>query len=245
MAGLLAMVVVVTACSGGGDDAVRLSSPPSPTPPASLSTTSAAPPSSLSTPSPAATAADGPTPHDVFETYKKALLARDGEAAAVTVSAGTIAYYEEMRKLALTGTRTEVKQRRLIDRLFVVVERVRVPVDELRSSDGRRLLILGVKEGWINAESVERLGVASFSTRGDQATARMAVGGETTPLEMIFRREGGQWRVDLTSLFPAMNFALQTLAKDAGISDDDLIFRSVEAVSGKAVDDSIYDQIPG
>lgn len=220
------VVGVLGGCSGGSDD--------DPT------TTTNASASSSTTPAQGATAEVDDEVRAAFETYRSALLAGDGAAAAAAVSAGTTGYFGEMQELASSAGPEEIGARPMIDRLFVTLVRVRVPRPQLLAMSGVDLLTYGVEEGLVGQETVSAVTLGTITIEGDTADATVVNQGKTTSGRFRFLEEGGAWKVDLLFLLNAADPALRQVAAAAGQDEDEFIFGRVAATTGKPVPPDIW-----
>jgi hypothetical protein len=179
-----------------------------------------------------------------FDGYRQALLDGDGERAAGLVTAGTVEYFEETRRLALEAPEAELRDRSLVDQLQVLTMRQQVPARVLRSTDGQELFAYSVQEGLVATEELRDLGIGEVTVDGDRATAEALSGGEKVALlRWQFAREDGRWKIDVTSLFSFVKTALERSAEDAGMSTEELILRSLEIASGKPVPPDIWEPL--
>ena len=90
---------------------------------------------------PDAGARDGEAPVTAaFKAYQAALLAKDGPRAAATLARPTIAYYQRMRDVALSGKAAEIKKLTVGDKLTILRLRVEFSAAELNASTGRASL---------------------------------------------------------------------------------------------------------
>lgn len=227
-AAALVLVALLAACSGGSD-----AGDPA-TPPAADGSTS-------TTPVDGARADDEQEVRAAFAAYRDALLAEDGAAAAGRVSGESVAYFDEMRSLAYNGDRASIGGRPMIDRLFVTITRLRVPRSELEALSGEGLLVFGVENGLIGADTVANIELGEIVIADDTATAAVVNRGQPTPGRFRFVRESGGWRVDLVFLLRAADAALRQAAVAKGQDQNELIFEQVAMTTGQPVSAEIWD----
>jgi hypothetical protein len=178
-----------------------------------------------------------------FERYKDAILEQDGERAAGLVTRNTLAYYGDMGDLAIDAGPEVVLGRRLVDRLTIATYRILLDVQSIRQMSARELFVFAVDEGLIGSRSdIAALEVGDITVSGDTAAANAVREGQETPLEWEFRREGEQWRLDLEALLAISNLVLQDLAREAGLTENQLIYQSLEATTGQRVTSEIWER---
>ncbi|MFN2589894.1 MAG: hypothetical protein ABR518_03900 [Actinomycetota bacterium] len=179
-----------------------------------------------------------------FRTYKQAVLSGNGEAAAGVVTADTIEFYDRIRALALSADSEAVHGYSMINRLSIAAFRLLVSADTLRSLSGRQLFAYAVEHGiGIDQEGVTGLELDGVDVFGNTAKAKVVVRGDETPLEVEFNKERGAWKFDIEGLLGFADLALQEAADKVGIPEDELIYRALEAGSGRHVDASIWDPL--
>lgn len=184
--------------------------------------------------------ADEKAVRDCFTSYKEAILSQRGSEAVERVNQATLDYYERMRGLALSAPEQEVRSLSTSDKMMVLLLRHRLPLDLLRGMNGRELFSYGVNQGWIGKEEVMQADLGTIRVSGDQATAVFIKGGQRTPLNYRFTKEGGQWKLDLTATMAIVNQALKQLIQERGVSEEEFLFEIMEAVTGKKVSPQIW-----
>ena len=186
----------------------------------------------------------GLAPRDVFPRYVAALQARDGDAAAALVTAGSLAREERLRDLALSSPAATVDALPPADRLAVLRLRHEFTADELRPLSGADLVRIAVEEAWSSPKPLAVLTVTGTQEAGDTAVLRVERAGEPVPVRLVLRREAGQWRLDLVELArgsdAALAEALALRAVRAGASEDEVIRWVIEDTSGHLVEKDLW-----
>jgi hypothetical protein len=188
---------------------------------------------------------------DLFDRYKSALLTGDGATASRLVDAETFAYFEDIKRLTLSGGEEEVRSRPFVDRLLIVTMRHELEPAKLEGMDLEGLLRHAIDAGWIGKQSIAQLGMGEVTVDGDEATAIAITPsqGTTTPaagdgLRYRFVRESSEWRFGFRSLVESINEMISQLTKQMGTDQDALIFLLVEQLSGRKVLPEIW-SLPG
>ncbi len=161
--------------------------------------------------------------HKAFETYTKAALAKDG-AAAQGVLAGTVStYYDDARKLALTGTDAQLTAIPPTQRLTVYVLRAEVEPAVLRDGKPEDLLRTSFDKGLVGENGIADLALGKVTVTGDTAVAPAVIGGQDAPYEVEFIRERGAWKVDIVPLMELADEGFTEAAKQQGTTIDSMI----------------------
>ena len=177
---------------------------------------------------------------DSFTSYKEAILSQRGSDAVENVNKATIDYYQRTKDLALRAPEQEVRNLSTYDKMMVLLFRHRLPLDLLSGMNGRELFSYGVNRGWIGREDVMESDLGTIRVSGEQASAQFVKAGKPLPLRYQFTKEGGQWKLDLTMLAPQIDLALKELIRQEGLSEEEFLFQTLEAVSGKKVSPQIW-----
>jgi hypothetical protein len=219
-------VLLAAALTGGAGCAREPSAEPVPL---SRSTPTASP--IEFTPAPGS-AVDQAAVAQVFVDYRKALLAKDGKTAASLMSSGTVAYYAKLKKLALTATEKQLRAQPLGHQLSVLVLRATLPAKAVRSASATQLVVLAVDSGLISEAVVRTLSVGTVKVAGDVATATMQKNGADGPLDMVFNRESGRWRLNLLPLLESTETALRQAASQESLSPARFVDSTLERQIG-------------
>jgi hypothetical protein len=193
---------------------------------------------------PAAPAGDAAV-REAYDRYAKALLAKDGRAAAAAVDRATIAYYGRVRDLALDGDATTVRKAPAVDKIVILRLRHQVGREAVERMDGAGVLAFGVENGWIDAGSVRNAKLGAVRVEGDSASGDLEVGGRVAPREFAwqFRREDGAWRISLVPTLRNAEPVLRQAAKQSGLDEDDFVLAVLEKVSDRPVPATIWDPL--
>lgn len=175
-----------------------------------------------------------------FDDYKSALIAQDGEAAAGVAAAATLDYYDEMRVLALTGTRREVEEMRLIDQLLALGLRHFLPPERLQDMDGFEVFAYAVDEGMISEYAVAKMEATEADVSGDRALLSVEIDGAEAPFTFVLVREDGSWKMDMTELLKVSDSAFQSLADQSGTSEDAFLMQLLTTMSGTKPSEDIW-----
>ena len=176
-----------------------------------------------------------------FESYRRALIEEDGEAAANRVSANTLEAYQGFRDLALSGSRSALEALPMVHRMQVLLFRHRIAPDALEAMTGRAAFAHAVDEAWVGSGGIDRLEVHHVSVRGDEAVANVGVGPRPSPDLFRFQREDGEWRLDLMPSLRSAEGALQQMAAARGVEENEFLLGMIGAMSGEAVTEALFE----
>jgi len=175
-----------------------------------------------------------------FAEYKAALKQRDGARAAAAISRNSLAYYDRMRALALSGTRAELGDLEGTERMLVLGLRLQAPGELLANGTPEELVAYAVTTEAITDTSVADTDLGEITTRGDLARGWVVVDGEPTQGVLQFAREGGRWKFDLEFAMKSSAGLIAAIASQNGVSEDDVILQLLEQGAQRTVGPEIW-----
>ncbi len=175
-----------------------------------------------------------------FDTYKAALLSKDGLKAAAIISANSLDYYDRMRKLTLTGSRQEVEGLSDVDKVMVLVLRVRAPRPLLETGSPAEMVKFAVDSGMIGAASVQRMDLGKITVKDKEAEGEIVSGGKPVGASFRFHREGESWKLDLEQATILGRGTFTALAKESGMTENELILKTLSVLAGKEIGEEIW-----
>jgi len=180
-----------------------------------------------------------------WDSYAAAATAGDGQTAVSWLNENTIAFYDRVRREALESSAEQVRALPLTEKMFVLLTRINVDPAYLRKLDGGQLIMVGMRDGWMNnAGDPKALTLDDIQIEGDRATAQVSANGKVLPFRFLFTREGGVWKQDLPSILEFMDSKLRdTMTRaPAGMTEDQMILLAVGMQSRKQIGPEIWDK---
>jgi hypothetical protein len=175
-----------------------------------------------------------------FEAYKSALAKRDGARAASAVSENSLVYYDRMRKLALSAPRSEMEELEGTERMLVLGLRHQAPHALLVSGKPEDLVAYAVNAGLVSETGVAKTELGEVTIQGDLARGWIVVDGKPTHGVLQFALEDGEWKFDLEFAMQSSAGLIAALARQSGMSEDDVIIELLSRGSGKPVGPEIW-----
>ncbi|MEL6143105.1 MAG: hypothetical protein AAFU67_16000, partial [Bacteroidota bacterium] len=165
--------------------------------------------------------------------YKNAILNDEGEEAANYVDSRTMAYYVDILEKTRTADSIAVESLGIMDKMMVFFVRHRTEEDLLKKFDGRQLFVHAVEEGMVGKESVVNNDIGKITIDGDFAKAQVLSQGRRMPMWYHFHKEDGQWKLDLTSLFPAAEYSFHQSLKNMEQDENEFLFLLLQLTTGE------------
>jgi len=177
---------------------------------------------------------------EVFEQYRVAILAANGEAAYDLVDKTTRDYYDRILDSVRYASEEESRSMSKLEKLFVLRSRHQISKDNLSSWDGESYFQHAVDSGWIDKGSVSTTEITDIEITGDAASSKLQQDEDVAPFGFEFNRESSGWKLNLISVFSLGEMTLDTIVKQSESKEDDVIVSIVESISGEKVNESIW-----
>lgn len=176
---------------------------------------------------------------ECFDSYKSALLARDGQAAASLLDAHTRTYYSDILEQVRYADSLEILALPPMDKITVLAARVRMTTEELQGFDDDGFLVRAVELGMVSDEKTQLIKIGTLSGDKKKAEAPVISQGREMPWNYEFYKEDGDWKLNLVATFPEINELLAGLALGSNISQHEFIYNMLvntygtDALKGK------------
>ena len=178
-----------------------------------------------------------------FDAYKSAILSMDGSASVDQIAQRTLNEYQKYIDWCLHADRRTLQNLSTINKMQVFLIKHRIPVDELKEMTGEKAFIYAVDHDWIGKKGTIVTTINDIQVSGSRATTATLSNKKKTPMRFHFTKEEGAWKLDLTQTLRDTDAVLKAQIEQAGISEDDYIFRIIEMISGRKVLNSIWEPI--
>lgn len=167
---------------------------------------------------------------------------KNGKAILGVFTGETFEGYERVIKVALDGTKDEVSALGPSDRMEVLRIRTRAKRAEVEKLNGRQYCEFATSRGWYVRPLSDRTEdtLRRITINGDTATADLHSDGEPTRVKLRFVRQDGAWRFDEPDAFKQWDREWIELAREEGITVNDLILEELATELGKEVPDSAW-----
>jgi hypothetical protein len=104
---------------------------------------------------------------------------------------------------------------------------------------GEDMFVAAVDRQWISRSSVQKMDKLVVATNdGRKATLALPQQPKVPAFTMLL--EDGEWKVALSAIFDVANKAMQNMAKEAGMPENEYIFALLEKVSHFKFDEAVW-----
>lgn len=176
----------------------------------------------------------------VFQRYQIAVFNDNGDLALQQIDRHTKDYYQQMLHRSRYASAVESKSLSMNDRFLLVRTRHELSADELSSLDAEAYFKYSVDHEWIDKRSLSDLELVDVQISGDHASSHLQKGEQTASYGFDFNRESGQWKIDLTSVFPALEQSMRVSVERFGGEENEFILQVVGAVTRTPVDPYVW-----
>ncbi|WP_448190181.1 hypothetical protein [Azospirillum sp. sgz301742] len=156
----------------------------------------------------------------VFDTARTALQQGKGSALVPLLSHATVQKLESVRTVARTGDPVAIGRLEPGEKFAAMGLRRHLNPSELRRMNLGDITDHAVKQGWLGPNVIARSALGPVRVKGDRASALLLVDNKPAMVPADFVREGGAWRIDLTSVFTFGGQMLKGFAAMSGKTED-------------------------
>ncbi|USX55042.1 hypothetical protein [Lentzea sp. HUAS12] len=171
---------------------------------------------------------------ETFETYAKAVQAKDGATAVGVVTDKTVAEYDNLRKLALTATEQELAALVPSARVLVYAMRGELEASTVRTATPEDLVKAAVERDLVSAGSIADVTLDKPAVNKDTSMARVLLDGEQAGAIFVFAREDGKWKFDSPGVFDLADRELNGVRDQKNLSKEQLFEEVLVAKYGAA-----------
>jgi hypothetical protein len=169
---------------------------------------------------------------------------RDGDKVVAVFSKESFKNNERIVKLALDGTKEQVKAAGPHTRVEVFRIRMLAKRADVEKLNGRGYVRWATSQGWYVTPADERtaqtLDDFRFNAAGTEATARLVEDGDPTEIRLRFVKEEAGWKYDEAHSYGEYDRVLRKIAKEEKMTEDDVVEEVLETETGKKVPESVW-----
>ena len=173
----------------------------------------------------------------LYDAYAAANREQRRAAVAELMMPAVIEFYGDLRRLALHGSASEVRELPVLQRMQVLTLRHRFDAARLAGFDERQLFAIS------NEGAPDSLTAGTPSVHGNSALMNLRLGGRPTPWGVGFLRGTGGWSMDVLPLLATSGCLLRANLRRNGVSraqEDSVIVQSIARAAGSRVADDVW-----
>jgi hypothetical protein len=140
-------------------------------------------------------------------------------------------YYQHLRDVALHGEVPVLDALEPTDQLQVLFLRLAIDANQLHEMSGREILVRAIDEQWIGQDLRRTDELREVAVEGDTATGRLYKFGRDDRRDrgrQYFRRENGEWRVDLRGERERLEMDFESFVTRSGLAPSEAAFFILE-----------------
>lgn len=169
----------------------------------------------------------------VFDTARGALQQGKGSALVPLLSRATVQKLESVRTVARNGDQVAIGRLEPGEKFAAMGLRRHLTPADLRRMNLGDITDHAVKQGWLGPNVIARSRLGPVRVKGDRASALLLVDNKPAMVPADFVREGGAWRIDLTSVFTFGGQMLKGFAVMSGKTEEVFINDLLDRVPAK------------
>ena len=140
-------------------------------------------------------------------------------------------HYQHLRDVALHGEVPVLDALEPTDQLQVLFLRLAIDANQLHEMSGREILVRAIDEQWIGQDLRRTDELREVAVEGDTATGRLYKFGRDDRRDrgrQYFRRENGEWRVDLRGERERLEMDFESFVTRSGLAPSEAAFFILE-----------------
>ncbi len=173
--------------------------------------------------------------------YSVALKNLNGKKAASLVDSATIAFYDNIRMLAVYATQEELTTYSMLDKLTILSIRVNMSANDLKKMEGKAFFASIIDKGLITNIFSDYL--STIQVNGNTANGYLEVIEDRETPHFVFNKENGQWKINLVSHLPIVNMLLVSMQGGSGKNENDFILNALKQPNGDKADNSVWEPL--
>ncbi|HBF12618.1 MAG TPA: hypothetical protein DDW49_04385 [Deltaproteobacteria bacterium] len=177
---------------------------------------------------------------DSFNRYSQAVMAYNGTEAAKYISQNTLATYDRYRRLALSGSKEQIRKEPLSDQINILSVRHKISQKELQAMNGAGLFAYIIDHQWTKKGAVQVQSLGKIKMEDGKVMAPILVEGKDYGLRMTFLNEDGGWKVDLPALTEIATQGLKWAAWKQGVSEEQFVEAAMVKILEKNLGDGLW-----
>ncbi len=175
-----------------------------------------------------------------FDKYKSAMLEDKGDEAVTYVDSRTIGYYEELAKKIRNADSVAIESLTLIDKMTVLIVRLKATKEEMLSFHGKSLLQYAINNGMVGKNNIVTSSIGAVTIEKNFAKGEILSNKQKTSVYFHFYKEEGNWKINITTLFPIAESAFKKMIEDSGKSGNEFMLPLIELVTRKKAGAEIW-----
>lgn len=164
-----------------------------------------------------------------FKELQSALISKNGATALNLLSSDTKDYYQMLSRIISTPmTKEALAKQNLTPLNMFMVRHVKQSLPKnfwnnyKNQKTPDKLLKFAVEKGLGSRELTDDIRLGTVRISGNTATGALIKGSKALPLQMVFHKESGKWKVNLISMLEQVNSMAENFLNKAGLKIEDL-----------------------
>lgn len=175
-----------------------------------------------------------------FKGYSTDILNDRGESAISHLDSRTLKYYDDILESIKHKDSITISSASILDKIMILMVRQKCTKEQINSFDGKKLLLYAINSGMVGKNSVMNNSIGRIKIDKDFAKGEMLVDGKSSNMYMHFYKEEGQWKIDLTSLYPMVEPAMQQAIKRSGQTENQFLVNIIQMTAGEELKEGIW-----
>ncbi|TQV75544.1 hypothetical protein FLL45_11555 [Aliikangiella marina] len=175
----------------------------------------------------------------LFKEYK-ALITKNDPTTIDRISQETIKYFGHTLELVKYATKQELLDASLLEHSNAILYRHVLPKNKLANITPQALFQFSVINGFSGEGNYSRMAISHVVVDDKKAFANMTFDGRGIPNRFYFKKEAGEWKVDLIAMLLDSERFLEFEFKKNKVPKSDFVLGYIKYVTQTPVPNEIY-----
>lgn len=181
---------------------------------------------------------------ETWNTYRNAIVNRNGAKAAAEIDSATATYYSEMLALVRQADSGTVDMLRSDQKFVVLSTRHMATPAQVHSFNGRSYYAYLVQIGMLDLSPVMDNVFGDIDIRGNKAQAKLVDTAKDVTLVFDFNKEGGQWKINFTDYYARHGQKVwDWLVSESDTTENALMYTVMESLNGKQPGTAVWQPV--
>ena len=127
----------------------------------------------------------------------------------------------------------------MIDKIFILIVRHLIPLNDLLNMNGEELFILGIKKNYINNNAIINLKIKHIEIKKSDAIADIQFEDYITDMKILFTKEKKEWKIDISSILTFLNNSYIKLLEQYDIEEPYFLKTIINSITGIEINEEI------
>jgi len=177
---------------------------------------------------------------EVFESYRQALIDKDGDKAWYYIDSQTINFFEDLRNKSLTLSYEDMNGLDVMKKFIILRLRNDFNKKQLETMNPKDIFVAGVERGYISNDTIKDIKLNKIEVQGNIASGFVSQAPKIP--SFYFAEANGIWKVALVKNMDMGNAFFEKMLDQSGMTEKEFLIDLLSQVSSSEVKKGIFDK---